>query len=31
MAKQLDYNPDGMMFVICDIVQEVRDTLGMFS
>ena len=28
ISKSLDYNPDGMLFIICDAVQEVRDTLG---
>ena len=28
ISKTIDYNPEGMLFLICDVVQEVRDTLG---
>jgi hypothetical protein len=28
IAKEIDYNPQGMIFAICDIVKEVQDQLG---
>jgi hypothetical protein len=28
ISKNIDYNPDGMLFVICDDVTEVVEALG---